>query len=368
MKNKYRTLIAVFFLLLAGPVTVFPLVRGFIDTENHENRKLAEFSDVINAPIKKMPLYFQEYFSDHLPFKNQLMTLNSLVSITLFNTTADPRVMVGRDNWLFFNNIGLDNPIDDVTGISVFTGDELAQIAASARRQQSVLEAKGIDFYLMIAPNKENIYAEYLPDYVLERVAEKSRVDILAEYLMGADINFVYPKDDILAAKNEGYQLYYKYDTHWNGLGAYLAAKDLFDLIGLPAAELGETDISQSYPAPVDLADSAAIAAFCRDDAMYAPAGFGAGVAFEQEDVSPGITRFTSSAADRRTMVVVGDSYSDALAPYLYLTFGEVIVINRNRTAYSLEEIIKTYSPDITVLEMVERAGESLLHNELLNP
>ncbi|NMA06700.1 MAG: hypothetical protein GX928_03155 [Ruminococcaceae bacterium] len=93
---QQKLLVAVFLVFLIAPMIVYVFIRDTIDSENRENRELVQFSEVVAAPLRSKPYVFQQYFNDHLPFKNQLVALNSLISMRLFHTTASPLVLVGE--------------------------------------------------------------------------------------------------------------------------------------------------------------------------------------------------------------------------------------------------------------------------------
>ncbi|NLL92394.1 MAG: hypothetical protein GX222_08315 [Ruminococcaceae bacterium] len=361
---QQKFLVAVFLVFLIAPMIVHLFVKDTIDTENREKRELVQFSEVAAAPLRSKPYVFQQYFNDHLPFKNQLVAVNSLVSMRLFHTTASPLVLVGEKNWLFFNNIGADNPIDDVLGITTYSEEDLKLAAENIERRRENLESQGIELYVMVVPNKEAAYFEYLPGYIQEKVAEKSRTDELAEYLVKNGVDIVYPKQELLAAKEKN-QVYYKYDTHWNHLGAYTGVRELYSCMGISLPALDSYKVTTGAPSK-DLADLAGIGTFCEDDVSYWTEGFGEGIGYKAEYLDHGYVRYTSDSEDNRTVLVIGDSYFGSMQPYFYLQFGEVIEINRNAAKYNPDELIARYRPDIVVLQIVERASSVLLHEDIL--
>ncbi len=363
MKTKQRILAAIFFVLILAPMIAFPFVG--LSADNLENRELIDFSEVTRAPIRNKPAVFREFFNDHLPFKNEIVGINSLVSMKLFRTTASPLVVVGEDGWLFFNNIGKDNPIDDVVGNTSFSDEEMELAKNNIDRRARELAEKGIDLRILIAPNKEAMYREYLPEYIRSRAAAESRTDRLVYFLNGEEGRVVYPKEELENEKAE-HRLYYRYDTHWNALGAYLGAQKLYHTLEIELPDLDSYQMETGVP-PKDLANLAAIGDFCRDDVSYTLTGFDSGVTFEREEIANGYVRYTSDAADNRTVLVIGDSYFGALRPYFYTQFSTVIEINRNATQFNPNALIEEYQPDIVILEMVERASSILLHDDILS-
>jgi len=365
MRARQKILASVFMALITVPMLAFPAVRGFIDTGNRENRRMTSFSEVIDAPYTDKPALFSEYYNDNLPFKNQIITLVSLMSMRFFRTTASPLVVMGEEGWLFFNNIGQDNPVSDVTGQTAFSAEELELVRENIARRAEDLRGRGIDFHILLIPNKEAIYKEYLPAYLRSRVAAESRTDMLASFLNSETQTVVYP-GEVLARHASDYRLYYKYDSHWNELGAYLAARELFADMEIELPGLEQCELAPAAPSK-DLAMLAGVSDFCNDDYAYQIKHFGTSVTVDTEYLLNGIVRYTSDAADKRTVLVIGDSYFEALKRCFYNQFADVIEVNRNIAEYDPNKLIKQHKPDIVVLQLVERASSVLLHEDILS-
>lgn len=75
-------------------------------------------------------------------------------------------------------------------------------------------------FYVVIIPNKAEIYPEYLPPTII-KVAEKNRTDQILDYMKNdTGIVFIDVRKILLQYKN-GIKLFFRSDNHWNYLGAY---------------------------------------------------------------------------------------------------------------------------------------------------
>ncbi|NMA06699.1 MAG: hypothetical protein GX928_03150 [Ruminococcaceae bacterium] len=249
-------------------------------------------------------------------------------------------------------------------GITTYSEEDLERAAENIERRRKNLKSQGIELYVMLVPNKEAAYSEYLPGYIRGKVADESRTDKLVEYLSKNGVDIVYPKHELLAAKEKN-QVYYKYDTHWNHPGAYTGVCELYARMGISLPTLDNYQLTIGTPAK-DLAELAGIGTFCEDDVSYWTEGFGEGVVYEAENVDYGHIRYTSDSEDNRTVLVIGDSYFGSMQPYFYLQFGEVIEINRNAAKYDPDELIARHRPDIVVLQLVERASSVLLHEDIL--
>ena len=94
----------------------------------------------------------------------------------------------------------------------------------------------------MLCPDKQFIYSKYMPDYI-KRKSIKSGTDIFVEYIKNnTDIKVVYPKEELLKYKDK-YQLYYKYDTHWNNLGAYIGYSELMKSLNIYVENIDNVNI-----------------------------------------------------------------------------------------------------------------------------
>jgi hypothetical protein len=107
------------------------------------------------------------------------------------------------------------------------------------RARRDWCEARGIHFLVVVAPDKQTIYPERLPAVVRDR--EDLHVLDRAQAVWRAEpaVSVVDLRPELLAAKQYG-SLYYRYDTHWTPLGAYLGAarmiEALTDVLPVPAA------------------------------------------------------------------------------------------------------------------------------------
>ena len=95
-------------------------------------------------------------------------------------------------------------------------------------RTESYLQSQGVEnFRIYIAPNKETIYPQYMPESIKVYGENGSRIERFAEYMAefsAVDFNYLY---GLLKPYSEQYQIYYKYDTHVNPLGSFLISQQI---------------------------------------------------------------------------------------------------------------------------------------------
>ena len=84
MAVKQKILIVLFAGSLVLPGVVWTGFSGRFDTENNENRKLAEFPEVNLESLGDFPEQFEAYYKDHVPFKNDLVKFCNFIDTEFF--------------------------------------------------------------------------------------------------------------------------------------------------------------------------------------------------------------------------------------------------------------------------------------------
>lgn len=353
-KRYYGVVVTIFLLL---PVVFFAVFGKYFDTTNYENRTLAEKPVVGQTPVDEFPSDYEDWFNDHLPFRNLILTLNGYIDYRFFHTSSSDTCLVGKDGWLFYKGGARDDedPVADYLGTNLFTEEELANIADNLEYIKSYLEERGCAFYLFLCPNKASIYSEYMPDSYGE-ITDYSRLDQVTDYLReNTDITVVSAKEEILAYKQEhpDTQLYYKYDTHWNAIGAYVGTRGLTEAMGYEQTPLEDCTIEDAGDYTYDLARMIHLSQILKDDGFYNITGYTPHNIQINEDAS-GLTYTykTDSSAPGQRCMVVGDSFSAISAQYYVCHFQDAF--QTYYYEYSLDEL-ESFQPTVFVYEVVER-------------
>lgn len=135
-------------------------------------------------------------------------------------------VMVGYDGYMFY-----EDTKEDFLGTSVLNGSVYAKAKEMLESSQKWAEQNGMKFYIVIAPNKNTVYPDYMPDgYTM---ASYRRYDQFVQLIKDAGITAV----DLRSAMAQSVQsnpqknLYYKYDTHWNNHAGFIAYQTTMNMI-----------------------------------------------------------------------------------------------------------------------------------------
>lgn len=355
--RKEYLLVSIFFAFICLPNLIGSMMG---DRESNENRQLKEKPVFKWQALASYPREYEDYYIDHLPFKNELSRLNSFLKYRLLNSSSGQYVIKGKEGWLFYNSKAKNDAdtLADYMGSNHYTLEELELIKAQIIEKQTYLEQQGIDFYIFIAPNKSNVYSNYMPSYYT-KFNETTKTDELVEYLRAhTDVPIIYPKEELLAASHN-METYYNLDTHWNALGAYIGYDVLMQAmdpqyVSIPLETL---NISQEDINTGDLAGMINMNGLLEDHA-YTLMDY-------RLDVTPQLVqeegttlyRYTSDSTNDKKLLMFRDSFASAWIPYFNKAFTESLFIWSHQFDRAL---IEKERPDVVVLEIVERYVDTL--------
>ena len=162
MKKKEILWILIFALLFGSPFVSWFFLKNSVDTQNYENREVTEMPKISLEEYAQFPQQYETYFNDNIPWRNQLISLNSGLDLFAFRDSSNENVLIGKDGWLFFT--GGTNPVEQSTGQRLLSEDDLEKIAGQLTLVQRWVQSRGEKFIFFLAPNKETIYREKLPE------------------------------------------------------------------------------------------------------------------------------------------------------------------------------------------------------------
>ncbi len=366
-----RIYMVILTILILIPVVLYAVIGKYLDssTADKENRVMTEMPTLANTQISEFPTLFDAYMNDNLPYKNYLVTINSMADYYLFNTSSSDDVIVGDKGWLFY--VGHENndedPLADYEGTNLYSIDELEIIAENMVNARDFLASQGKEFVITIIPNKSRVYSEYMPDMCGD-VSQECRLNQVYQYLSeNTDLTIVSPYNDIVSYKeaHPEIQLYFKYDTHWNNFGAYVAAQSISRVWGFEMPDLDTVEQVYVDSDSYDLARMINLGDYLKEDAPIATAysGHMARVEIQSDGMS-----FTGTVdqgtADARKLYIIGDSFSALLFPYLACHFNS----SKSDMYYNYNySSLESYDPDVVVFECVERYLNNMLHFSIEN-
>jgi alginate O-acetyltransferase complex protein AlgJ len=325
---------------------------------------------------------FDTWATDHLPLRNVAISANTKVERNVFGETPNygangtattttttgvagisvpqpstapasaeptdfPVVISGLDGWLFYG-----------TDLRAACNQTLSAPVIAQRFQQlsQIMQRAGKQFVMMIAPDKSDIYPQYLPtaDQGVT-CASKAEAALWAALAAHPPAGYQDLRGAIEAAKakDPGTLLYRKLDTHWNGRGALIYAQVLINSLDpalWPTATVTPLGDSNSQ---TDL------------EALLGQRTTEQAPLFSV--TRPGVTttvNTTSQLADTTTdaplitpkTLFISDSFTDSSRFAINPFFTQAGFINSSAAGTAYDELVQSIkSSKIVVLEIVER-------------
>lgn len=345
MKNKVLKIIYIvlFFLALAVP-GLMTLAQKRQSIGNEDKAELTEMN-YLNFTQK-----FDAFFSKNFGLRSELVELNNRLKYNIFGESGEKSVIAGRDGWLFYQSA-----LHDYNGEDMLTPEQIDEIADSLKNAQDYAVSKGVRFVFAVAPNKMEIYGEYMPYYHAEYTGE-GNYERLMSALDERGVNHADLKAVIKEAKNgSGELLYHKLDSHWNNLGAYLAYAAIMDKAGLEYTDHSETgyDVQKIFDGDLygmlfpggNEKDWQVV--FDTEDKFYYTSNFRG-----SDDMIIG----TANDGGNKSVLMFRDSFGNALYPFAANDFEQARF--SRALPYDLTDI---GAYDLVVIEIVERNIGNLL-------
>jgi hypothetical protein len=214
-------LIGVFLLTIGSPLLIWALDLhvGPRIVENRDLRKMPPVPRSVKSLIR-FPRRVEAHWNDTFGFRPILIRWHSMAKMAL-GMNPSRRVTVGKGGWLF-----LADSTDYYRGTRPFTTSELEEWRRELEARHDWLAARGVPYLFVVAPEKESIYGEFMPDG-LNRVRPERRLDQLARHLARHSRVRLLDLRPALSASARDQRIYHRTDTHWNDHGALVAAREV---------------------------------------------------------------------------------------------------------------------------------------------
>lgn len=300
-----------------------------------ENRVLAELPGWhwTATALQTFPAKFEAWNKDHFGLRSTLIHWHSVLMLDVLGVSPTADVIIGRDGWLF---MGKNKTVDTYRCLAPFDKAELDAEVATIRGRRDWLAARGIRYLNVWAPVKMDVYPEFLPGWV-RKTANPCRLDQWLARMNKERLPVLDLRPAMQAAKAEGLA-YIKTDTHWNPRGGYFGYRALVDrlrvwwpkLAPLPASRVRYRDIDrlggdlaalmdlkERYRGPevwADILDKRCNTASM--NGLSRPKG----IKLEAFECPP-----AGNGAAAPRLLLLGDSYQNALIPFLAETMGRTV-------------------------------------------
>ncbi|MCE5228341.1 hypothetical protein LLG95_01925 [bacterium] len=227
LKIIENIVIAAAFVALIGAPLALEMINIRPGPELVENRRLAE-APRLDAGLADFPKAFEPYFNDHFRLRNPLIVMEKYVTARVLNMSPSSKVIIGKGDWLFS---GEGDAIKNFTGDPPLTQDEMYAWAKVIQERCRWFKARGIHYMMVVVPEKQTIYPEFMPDNIKPCAPSQSRLENLINYLRAnTQADIIHLRPALMDAKTS-HQLYLYRDTHWNYEGAYVAYEQIVTML-----------------------------------------------------------------------------------------------------------------------------------------
>ncbi|HVO90031.1 MAG TPA: hypothetical protein VMV45_15935, partial [Casimicrobiaceae bacterium] len=241
-----RVLVAAFVAALALP-GLLTIKNASRTMTAFENRPTAAWPD--SSAGAAFQGRFEQAFSDRFGGRGALIALHHSALVRLFGVSPVDKVMLGDSGWLFFLGEDAHSLDRHYRGVMPMPDDIVAAVLAELKRRNDYLHAHGIAYVVTIAPDKFTIYPEHLPSWVRHMPAPTPFARLADALHADGSVRFVDLRKPLLEAKKTE-QVYFKTDSHWNLLGARIAASLLMREVqaALPPGRLPNIELPENPP------------------------------------------------------------------------------------------------------------------------
>lgn len=352
-----RLLVAAFVVAMLAPLA--GLLHTAQDAAGLEKRARAPWPGLPASvrDLQRFPARFEKFFNDRFALRDDLIRLHNRLYVSVLKTSPKPAVLLGREDWLFFNSRAVENTdtLADFAGTPL-EDRQLRIWTAELERYRTQLAARGILFAVAVAPNKEGLYPERMPSGLRPADGPKAIDQWMAAMRATTKVSVIDLRTALAAAPNR-HELYARTDSHWNSAGAAVAHRALMEHLQAAGITGRVANTERSLPkaaiAGGDLAQMLGLPDLLREPALP-----------EVRPLHPQ-ARMTS-AADPHThlrtylrddpaspvALILRDSFTEALEPFLAESFRRLDL----HWGLGLDETyLDQHKPDVVLLICAER-------------
>jgi hypothetical protein len=316
----------------------------------NEKRQMARFPQLKPglAGLKDYIGGLETYFNDHFGYRKRLIHWHNHWKYLLFRDKIGSDVMVGRDDWLFYI---AGEMIDHFRGVRQFTTQDLMAWQRLLEKRRDWLAQRGIQYIFVVAPDKQSIYSDELPDW-LTKVRPDTKLD---QFYAWMRVHSTVDVLDLRPALRDACQIaptYYKTDSHWNLFGGFIACQEIIKNLarlqpGIEPLSLESFEQENRPDKGGDLVNMLGldVTEITEDNSILLTPKAN----LPALEMSANLTKNPKASG---SAIVFHDSFGAAMKPFLGYSVGKVIY----REQHELDTaFIQREKPTIIISEIVER-------------
>lgn len=362
-RNKIGKYIpAVVFLIFIYGMALWFLFSPKTDYSSSEKRYLQKFPDTNVEKVLSGDFgsEFETFFADQFPQRNTWVGLNAYTALAEGNNGASG-VYNCKNGYLINKPVSTENNLDKNIGA-------VADFAKSIDTPTTV----------MLVPSTGYIVDDVLPTFH-DKYNDDEDISKIFSTLSKDKIGFVDLRERFKSEYKNGSQLYYKTDHHWTTKGAYTGYQELCKALGVTPIDdsilkkdsypdfYGTTySLSGFWLTPPDNIEiwnnpknsDRNISVKITEGANIKTSG---SMYFtdhlKEDDKYPvfidgnhALTEITNTNAKNGTILLIKDSFSHSLAPFLAENYSKVVLVDLRYYKESVSQLVSAYNPEQVVV------------------
>lgn len=360
--TRLRFVPAAVFAAFIFAMAIWFIFNPKLEYSSAEKRYLQKFPEVTLESVSsgKFGEEFESYFADHFPARNLWVGFNAYYNLGLGNNGSSG-VYLCADDYLINKPVSKENSLDKNIGAIV-----------------DFKNTVNVPVSVMLAPSTGYIMEDKLP-LIHDSYNDDSYFDKVSEDLSQNGIGFTDLRESFKQAAASGEQLYYRTDHHWTTAGAYLGYTELCESLKITPIEkkalraetyngffgttystsgfqLTKPDSIQVWSNPQNTASNIHVkitegTEIKEYDSLYFYNHL------DEDDKYPvfldgnhALTEITNSNAGGGTILLIKDSFSHSLAPFLAENYSKVILVDMRYYKQSVSDIVNSEKPEQIVV------------------
>jgi hypothetical protein len=332
------------------------VMQADLEISPTEKRVLAQWPQwAEEKDLKTFLGTLSNYVADQFGFRQYLISVNKKLKWFL-GYSPSASVVRGEDDWLFLK-------IQDPLLTQHKYGEDavenwLIKRANYVRDMGMELAKRGIAYQHIMASNKMTVYKEHLPTkFSLTNIS--ASYEFYKSQFTEEELSQQVFSDRVLSPHKQEYkdQFYFKNDTHWNHLGAYLVFSESIAKLRRQRPELEFDSPDKKFFTKEK---------YSGDLAGYLGLGKKLVAAEPQTDfrvcarrkaitaVRQGVSQ---SVCERNGTIVlmIGDSFMSYIMPFYSESIGKMYIVKQDISRQRLLKLVDQLNPHLVIEELVER-------------
>lgn len=348
MSKKYAIFLITLFCLFLGGFGAALFILPDREFSELENRTLTQFTppklgedgNIFNGEFMEK---FEDYVTDQFPLRDAFVGLKAASELALGKQ---------ENNSVFF---GAEDTL-----LNKFSEPDMEQVEKNIQAVNTFGKNAPVTVYFSLIPSSTAIWSDRLPENA-PTLDQKALIDQLA----GEVTDAIYYDTYSFLWDHREEDIYYRTDHHWTTLGAYYGYEALMDNLGMEATPLDSytpTVVTDEFYGTIFSSSGVrwvkpdTITTYVPEDGITVESNFTGTMEegrlyapeyLEKKDkysyflggVQP-LCVIRTEHADAPKLLIIRDSYSDSLAPFLTANFSEIHLIDLRYNRTSINDYI----------------------------